>query len=42
MISTHGEAMTSAHYSRMGEQECQEIHLASSGDFAADWRGCPR
>jgi len=29
MIETHGLSMTSAHYSRMGEQECEKIHLAS-------------
>ncbi len=29
MIATHGLSMTSAHYARMGEQECNEIHLAS-------------
>jgi trimethylamine--corrinoid protein Co-methyltransferase len=29
MIATHGLSMTSAHYSRMGKQECEEIHLAS-------------
>jgi trimethylamine---corrinoid protein Co-methyltransferase len=29
MIETHGTSMTSAHYARMGPQECQKIHLAS-------------
>ena len=29
MIATHGLSTTSAHYSRMGEQECEGIHLAS-------------
>ncbi len=29
MIATHGTNMTSAHYARMGKQECEEIHLAS-------------
>ncbi len=29
MIKTHGTSMTSAHYSRMGRQECEQIHLAS-------------
>jgi len=29
MIQTHGTNMTSAHYSRMGQQECENIHLAS-------------
>jgi trimethylamine--corrinoid protein Co-methyltransferase len=29
MIQTHGTSMTSAHYSRMGAQECEKIHLAS-------------
>ena len=29
MISTHGTNMTSAHYARMGESECREIHLAT-------------
>lgn len=29
MIQTHGSRMTSAHYSRMGEQECEQIHLAT-------------
>ena len=29
MISTHGISMTSAHYARMGEAECRQIHLAS-------------
>ncbi|MBN1147759.1 MAG: trimethylamine methyltransferase family protein [Anaerolineales bacterium] len=29
MIETHGESMTSAHYSRLGQQECERIHLAS-------------
>ena len=29
MIQTHGTSMTSAHYSRMGLQECEKIHLAS-------------
>jgi trimethylamine--corrinoid protein Co-methyltransferase len=29
MITTHGTNMTSAHYDRMGPQECEHIHLAS-------------
>lgn len=29
MITTHGQRMESAHYARMGKQECEEIHLAS-------------
>jgi len=29
MIRTHGVQMSSAHYSRMGEQECERIHMAS-------------
>ena len=29
MIQTHGTSMTSAHYSRMGPQECEKIHQAS-------------
>lgn len=29
MITTHGHSTTSAHYYRMGEQECEQIHLAS-------------
>jgi len=29
MIETHGKSMTSAHYSRLGQQECEKIHLAS-------------
>jgi trimethylamine--corrinoid protein Co-methyltransferase len=29
MIETHGRSMTSAHYSRLGPQECEKIHLAS-------------
>jgi trimethylamine--corrinoid protein Co-methyltransferase len=29
MISTHGNNMTSAHYARMGEAECRQIHLAT-------------
>lgn len=29
MIQTHGSSMTSAHYSRMGPQECEKIHDAS-------------
>lgn len=29
MIETHGSSMTSAHYARMGRQECEKIHLAS-------------
>ena len=29
MIETHGTHMTSAHYARMGPQECKKIHLAS-------------
>lgn len=29
MIETHGTRMTSAHYARMGHEECERIHLAS-------------
>jgi trimethylamine--corrinoid protein Co-methyltransferase len=29
MIETHGMNMTSAHYARMGQQECEKIHEAS-------------
>lgn len=29
MIETHGTQMTSAHFSRLGEQECEHIHIAS-------------
>ncbi len=29
MIETHGLSTTSAHYARMGQQECEKIHLAS-------------
>ncbi|MBT8357617.1 MAG: trimethylamine methyltransferase, partial [Desulfobacterales bacterium] len=29
MISTHDFSMNSAHYARMGEQECNKIHLAT-------------
>lgn len=29
MIETHGTSTTSAHYARLGEQECEKIHLAS-------------
>ena len=29
MIQTHGTSMTSAHYSRLGSQECEKIHAAS-------------
>lgn len=29
MIQTHGTSMTSAHYSRLGPQECDKIHQAS-------------
>jgi len=29
MLETHGLKMTSAHYSRMGQQECERIHLAA-------------
>jgi trimethylamine---corrinoid protein Co-methyltransferase len=29
MLETHGLNMTSAHYSRMGQQECENIHQAS-------------
>ena len=28
MIETHGKRITSAHYSRMGQEECDQIHLA--------------
>lgn len=29
MISTHGMRMASAHYARMGEGECRQIHMAT-------------
>lgn len=29
MIATHGMRMTSAHYARMGQQECEQIHQAT-------------
>ncbi|MCZ7551775.1 MAG: trimethylamine methyltransferase family protein [Anaerolineales bacterium] len=29
MIETHGKEMTSAHYARMGQTECEKIHLAT-------------
>ncbi|MGD9317751.1 MAG: trimethylamine methyltransferase family protein [Anaerolineae bacterium] len=29
MIETHGQRQTSAHYSRLGPQECEKIHRAS-------------
>ena len=29
MIETHGKSMTSAHYARMGPEECAKIHRAS-------------
>lgn len=29
MIETHGSSMTSAHYARMGKEECEKIHYAS-------------
>lgn len=29
MIETHGQRQTSAHYSRLGNQECERIHRAS-------------
>lgn len=29
MIETHGKSMTSAHYARMGNEECAKIHQAS-------------
>ena len=29
MIETHGTSTTSAHYARMGQQECEKIHAAS-------------
>lgn len=29
MITTHATKMTSSHYARMGESECEKIHLAS-------------
>ena len=29
MITTHGTNITSAHYRRMGQDECEKIHLAS-------------
>lgn len=29
MIETHGQSMTTAHYARMGQQECNKIHRAT-------------
>ncbi|MGQ9517960.1 MAG: trimethylamine methyltransferase family protein [Anaerolineae bacterium] len=29
MIETHGVSMTSAHYARMGQKECEKIHVAT-------------
>ena len=29
MIETHGTSMTSVHYARMGQAECEKIHVAS-------------
>jgi len=29
MIETHGSSRTSAHYARMGQDECEKIHVAS-------------
>ncbi len=29
MIETHGLSMTSAHHSRLGQQECEKIHTAT-------------
>ena len=29
MIETHGTSLTSAHYARMGREECHKIHMAS-------------
>jgi trimethylamine---corrinoid protein Co-methyltransferase len=29
MIETHGQAMTTAHYARMGQPECERIHWAT-------------
>ena len=29
MIATHGTNTTSAHYTRMGQQECEKIHAAT-------------
>ncbi len=29
MIETHGTRMTSAHYARMGQAECEKIHMAT-------------
>lgn len=29
MIETHGKSITSAHYARMGKEECEKIHMAS-------------
>ena len=29
MIETHGQSMTSAHHSRLGQQECEKIHAAT-------------
>jgi trimethylamine---corrinoid protein Co-methyltransferase len=29
MIETHGKSINSAHYSRLGEQECEKIHMAT-------------
>jgi len=29
IIETHGSSMTSAHYSRLGQQECEKVHIAT-------------
>lgn len=29
MIKTHGTSMTGAHFARLGDQECEQIHVAS-------------
>jgi len=29
MIQTHGTSTTSAHYYRLGQEECEKIHAAS-------------
>jgi hypothetical protein len=29
MIETHGRRTTSAYYARLGQQECEKIHLAN-------------
>ena len=42
MIATHGLSTTSAHYARMGEQECEKIHAATLENPGTHRRGRPR